>query len=302
MRTRHLTLALVTAVALAACGGDESVDDGLDTGEPATDVAEPGVEPVETVDGEWLVDELTVDGERIELDPSWPITLAIDADTVSGTAACNRYTGVIDLSTEAGYGRFVVSDLSWTEMACEPPAMTIEQAFLSALQTVDSYEVADGLYVAEAGVGTNFHLTRSDQVSPPDTSEPAVTTPLVDGSDRGGGLDGPVMYAARSDGEQDQMAAEIIGTLELDGDCLYTAFEGNRYPVLWPYGTTWDEDSSSVVLPDGTELTIGGEVYGGGGYLYPDTIGGLTSDESVLERAELCAEEPYSEIAVLQSA
>jgi heat shock protein HslJ len=302
MRTRHLTLVLVAAVALAGCGVDDAgVDTGADDGAPATDTAADTEDPGEPVSGEWLVDRLTVDGARIELDPSWPITVTVDADTISGTAACNRYTGVIDVSFEAGHGRFVVSDLSWTEMACEPPAMEIEQAFLSALQAVDSYESADGLSVAEAGVGTNFHLTRAGQVPPPDTTEQAAPPAAVEGLARGGGLDGPVMYAALVDGAQDQMDAEIIGTLELDGDCLYTAFEGNRYPVLWPYGTTWDEDTSSVALADGTKLALGGEVYGGGGYLYPDTLGGLTTDERVLDRAEQCAEEPYFEIAVLQS-
>jgi heat shock protein HslJ len=68
-------VALVAAVAIAACGGDGAGDEG------------------EPVDGDWLVDELTVAGERIELDPSWPITLTVDADRISGTAGCNRYTG-----------------------------------------------------------------------------------------------------------------------------------------------------------------------------------------------------------------
>ncbi|MCB0969203.1 MAG: META domain-containing protein, partial [Ilumatobacter sp.] len=271
MRTRF-TLACLTAVALTGCGSDELNE----TRDSVADVEEPGDDQLDPVNGAWLVDELTLDGQRIALDPSWPITLSVDADTISGTAACNQYAGTIDVSFEAGYGRFVVSDLSWTEMACESPVMELEQAFLSALQAVDSYEAADGLYVAEAGVGTNFHLTPADLVPTPDTTEPTTTTRPIAGLARGGGLDGPVMYAALVEGEQDQMTAEIIGTLELDGDCLYTAFEGNRYPVLWPYGTTWDEDTSTVVLPDGTAFAIGGEVYGRGGYLYPDTIDGLT--------------------------
>jgi len=291
-------LALATAVALATCGGDDAGDEGVDTA--GSVVGQPGDVQIERVDGKWLVDELTVDGERIELDPLRPVTLTINADMISGTAGCNQYAGVIDVSTGAGHGSFVVSDLSWTEMACEPPVTEIERAFLSALQAVDSYEAADGLYVAEAGGGTNFHLTRADRLASPNTTEQTVSTPATEGLARSGGLDGPVMYAAQVEGEQAQMAAEIIGTLELDGDCLYTAFEGNRYPVLWPYGTTWAEDTSSVVLPDGTEFAIDGDVYGGGGYLYADTIGELTNDEGVLERAAQCAEEPYFEIAVLQ--
>ena len=271
-----------------------------EAGDSIAGVEEPGDDQRDPVSGAWVVDELTLDGERIELDPSWPITLAVDAGTISGSAACNQYGGAIDVSFDAGHGRFVVSELSWTEMACEPHIMELEQAFLSALQAVDSYEAADGLYVAEAGVGTGFHLTPADRVRTPDTTVPTESAPAGVGLAPSGGLDGPVMFAASVGGEHDGMGAEILGTLELDGECLYTVFQGNRYPVLWPYGTTWDEGTSTVVLPDGTELEIGGEVSGGGGYLYPDTIGELTTDEAVLERAEQCAEEPYFEIAVLQ--
>lgn len=129
------------------------------------------------------------------------------------------------------------------------------------------------------------------------TAEPTTDTVVGEPVESlaGGGIDGPVMYTARH--ESDYMAAEIIGRLELDGDCLYVASAGNRYPVLWPYGTTWNDDSSSVVLPGGTTIALGDEVDGGGGYLH---VGSLALDAAVLERAEQCAEEPYFEIAVLQ--
>lgn len=423
MRMRLGSLALVGVVTVAACGTSDS-DDGVAAVDPVADSEAPSDDTVDgsQFDGEWLANELTVDGIRIDLDPSWPITVTIDGEAISGTAACNQYSGVVDVSTGAGHGTFVVSDLRWTEMGCEPAVMDVEQAFLSALQAVDSYESADGLYVADTGAGTNFHLVRAspvaaaeftgttwvldtylengnastwsdmadvtirfdddgavqgatacagidgdwaldderlslsrlDRIEIPalancndgdgeleslviDVLEGLDLTATIDGQRLwlearasggyeaglsflpsndttphddsttstsadllpGGGMDGPVMYAARRDAG-DYMAAEIIGTLELDGDCLYTTFEGNRYPVLWPYGTTWDDDSSSVVLPDGTTIALGGEVYGGGGYLYADTIGGYTGNETVLERAEQCAEDPYFEIAVMQ--
>lgn len=305
MSARYRTLALVVAIPLAACGSDDPVGDTVATvatGDAMDDADVPGVEPVDPspLGGEWVVDQLTVDGDRVELDPSWPITLAVDGDVISGAAACNGYTGVIDVSDGAGHGSFAVADLSWTEMGCASPAMEVEQAFLSALQAVDSYEVADGVYVGTTGVGTSFHLIRADPGDDADSEHDVSASPAMGALTPGGGLDGPVMYAARSDVDE-AMAAQILGTLELDGDCLYTAFEGNRYPVLWPYGTTWDDDASSVVLPDGTTIELGGEVDGGGGYLYADTIGGFTDDASVLERAEQCAEEPYFEIAVMQS-
>jgi len=136
--------------------------DGIAAGARPTD-DEPDDQPVEDigVEADWVVAELMVEGERVEVDPSWPITVRVDGDVISGTAACNQYTGVIDWSAEAGFGRFVVSDLSWTEMGCETEVMQVEQSFLAALQAVDSYEAVDGLYVAQSGAATNFHLMPS---------------------------------------------------------------------------------------------------------------------------------------------
>ncbi|MCB0968575.1 MAG: META domain-containing protein [Ilumatobacter sp.] len=404
---------------LTACGAADDTSDAGSSNKSSPAVDDDG----RGLDGDWIVDSLTVDGMPIDLDPTRPVTVTIDGDDIGGTAACNSYRGRIDLTAEAGHGTFTVTDLSWTEMGCEPDVMAVEQAFLSALQMADSYESADGLYVAVADGDTNFHLTRAqptptapltgttwvldtylendsasnwpdmadvtivfaddgtlhgqtacalfdgswaldgNQLSlsrvdrigtspsatcddgdaeldalvfdvlrgtglttsvdgrrlslesegsgafpvglsfvPADgteTTTPDPVEPTAAGHSLGGGVDGPVMYAARRDGG-DVMAAEIIGTLELDGECLYTVFDGIRYPVLWPYGTTWNAEAKSVVLPDGSTLAMGDEVYGGGGYLYADTIGGFTSDDAI-ERAALCAEDPYGEIAVLQT-
>lgn len=133
-------------------------------GDGPVDLDVPTADPVDLVglEGDWAVDELMVDGERIELDTSWPVTATVEGETISGTAACNRYTGTIDWSAEAGFGRFVVSDLTWTEKACDSPSMKVEQAFLDALQIVDSYEAADGLYVGKLGAATNFRLVRAN--------------------------------------------------------------------------------------------------------------------------------------------
>ncbi len=302
MGIRALTLAFLAVVAVTSCGVDADDDAGAPSTEPIASVVD-----LPQLDGGWSVDDLTVNGERIELDAAWPVTLTIEGDAISGIAACNRFIGSIDVTSAAGGGSFVVSDLSWTEMGCDQAAMEIEQSFLTALQVVDSYEAADGLYVTASGVGTGFHLVRSEpaetlqpndntDVNGADVSMPSPTEDL----DPDGGLDGPVMYAARRDAG-DVMEAAIIGTLELDGDCLYTSFEGNRYPVLFPYGTTWNEDSSSVVLPDGSTIALGGDLDGGGGYLSSNTLAGFTDNQDVLERARVCAEGPYYEVAVLQS-
>ena len=112
------------------------------------------------VEGGWVVERLIVEGEAVDLDAEFPVTVAIDGEAITGSAGCNEYSGIVDWSSEAGFGRFVVSELSWTEIGCEADVMRTEQGFLAALQLVDSYEAADGLYVANAGTGTTLHLVR----------------------------------------------------------------------------------------------------------------------------------------------
>lgn len=133
--------------------------DGIAAGDLVLD-EESTDHPVENVgvEAEWVVVDLTVDGARVALDPSWPITVRIEGEMIGGVAACNQYTGFIDWSAGGGFGRFVVSELSWTEMGCEADVMEVERSFLAALQAVDSYEAADGLYVARSGAATGFHL------------------------------------------------------------------------------------------------------------------------------------------------
>lgn len=136
--------------------------DAIVAGDQALDGEGPSVDSAEAVqlDGEWLVNDLIVDGERVVIDSTSPLTVSIEDETISGTASCNSYKGELDWSIEAGFGRFVVSELSWTEMGCAAEVMEVEQLFFTALHAVDSYEAADGLYVAKAGSGTNFHLVR----------------------------------------------------------------------------------------------------------------------------------------------
>lgn len=432
-----LAVPVVAVLVLAACGAsDDSTPAGtIDDVPAAPDIEEPdieepdidepaGEEPTgEVLDGDYDVIELMIDGERIDLPDDRRVTMSIDGATIGGIAACNSYGGTLRSDPVAGGGTFAVGELSWTEMGCEPDVMVVEQAFLAALQAVDSYEVADGLYLAATGAPTGFRLTRQAVVADADlvdttwvldtvisdgaasnsaamaaaslvfaadgalegstgcrrlvgvwaldgsvlsipdlaavadptagecSSEeerldgivigvvesgttvridgdrltltapggeglsyrvgaPAVSSPddrtleldaleELYGLDPAGGVTGPVMYARRVDGDHETMGAEVRGVLELDGDCLRLVLEGVRYPVLWPFGTSWDTITHSVVLGSGRVIPLGGEVDGGGGYV--GGVSGFTDRADVIDLATECAEEPYREIAVLQS-
>lgn len=114
---------------------------------------------------------------------------------------------------------------------------------------------------------------------------------------------GPVMRYPRRTNDKMGMAALIRGVLQLDGMCLYIAaidVVGERYPVLWPGGTAWDEQNNSVVPPVGEPIPIGSRVEGGGGYLYVSDVERLAGPEASA-RAFSCVDNTYGEIAVFNN-
>jgi hypothetical protein len=95
------------------------------------------------------------------------------------------------------------------------------------------------------------------------------------------------------------MDAEIRGILQLDGECLYV--EGDeRYPVLWPAGTTWNEDDRAVVTSAGETLRAGDAVHGGGGYLHLDEVARLAGDDAAT-LAGSCVDNTFHEVAVVNN-
>ena len=117
-----------------------------------------------------------------------------------------------------------------------------------------------------------------------------------------GVLDGPVMRYPESASSAEGEDAEVRGRLELEGDCLYVALDevGERYPVVWPAGSSWDADSESVISPSGATMPVGSEVYGGGGYHYVDDVGRTLGAEAE-ERAARCVDNTYGEIAFVNN-
>ena len=86
------------------------------------------------------------------------------------------------------------------------------------------------------------------------------------------------------------MAAEVTGALTVADGCILLEQDGSRYPVVWPRGTTVAETDPVVIeLPSGAQLSLGGQVRGGGGYLKADALD--------IEVPETCLNE-WSEVAV----
>ena len=89
-----------------------------------------------------------------------------------------------------------------------------------------------------------------------------------------GSVDGPVLTSQPQLVDRGDNAAEVRGTVELDGDYLLLVSDDAPgvpgYPVVWSSGTRWQPDPPAVVLADGTVVALGERVGGGGGYVQPD--------------------------------
>ena len=117
----------------------------------------------------------------------------------------------------------------------------------------------------------------------------------------GSGVDGPLLRhlaPETADGE----AAEIVGTLELEDDCLYLRSEdgGERYPIVWPKRTRWDSGQEAVILPNGDHVGMTDRVSGGGGYHGVDGVAGAAGPEAAA-LAERCLDNAFGEVAIVNN-
>ena len=115
-------------------------------------------------------------------------------------------------------------------------------------------------------------------------------------------IDGPVMRYQETSSASGKLANLLQGVLQLEGDCLYLVQNaiGERFPVLWPAGTLWDEPNQSVVSPADEVMRIGGAVEGRGGYFYLSDVG-LLAGTAARNLAAPCVDNSYSQTAVVDN-
>ncbi len=92
-----------------------------------------------------------------------------------------------------------------------------------------------------------------------------------------------------------QMDALIEGALAIEDGCTSIGSDGHVYGLVWPAGTTWQSEASTVTIADGTVLTAGLTIASAGGQqslddlrAYPDSL--LGPDRLTEERTS-CAEQ-----------
>lgn len=132
----------VLAVAVAAsvgCGTSEGAQEPRANPRTTREIDLPGGTrgghgPRTPFDGSWRLVSGNGPSGTITPPAGSPITLEIDGNDASGTAACNGYQASVEVTPH----RFSVRLLSTTLMACAPDAMAAQNAYHVAIQTIDS--------------------------------------------------------------------------------------------------------------------------------------------------------------------
>lgn len=152
----------------------------------------------------WVLDRGSIEDLAADAPAAARVDLRIDGDAVTGTSGCNTYGGSVRVDgSSISFG-----DLFGTQIACDPPLMDLESAYLAALDAVDGQRVSGFRLVLTGSdvrlefeaasepeplplVGTRWRLeslaTGADAVSSP-VAGSAVTLELEDdGSAAGSG-------------------------------------------------------------------------------------------------------------------
>jgi heat shock protein HslJ len=128
-----LRVAVVGVLLLGACANAESTT-GMHT------------------DGTWILTEATVDDTALVLADEGTVTLNVRDDALFGQAACNNYGADYDVD---GY-RLTIEFGGMTAVGCAEAVQALEDAYLGALERVDSFERASDDQLVLAGDGVEL--------------------------------------------------------------------------------------------------------------------------------------------------
>lgn len=108
----------------------------------SSDKVEGRLTAAELSGSNWRLQEMARDGAQIE---DTGITLDFGDRRVSGHSGCNNYFG--DIQDGDGPGDIRIGPLAGTRMACEPPIMQLETAYLGSLQAATRFGFLAGALI-----------------------------------------------------------------------------------------------------------------------------------------------------------
>jgi heat shock protein HslJ len=127
----------------------------------AGDAQSQGTDPNDLTGVVWILDPASMGGLVDPVPPGAQVTLTFEDGQAHGSAACNSYGGAYRAGDD---GSLSFDAFAVTQMACDPPLMTLETAYLEVLGGVSAFEVgSSGDLSLSNGDAT---LTFARQVTP----------------------------------------------------------------------------------------------------------------------------------------
>ncbi len=132
-------------------------------------------------------------------------------------------------------------------------------------------------------------------------STPAVVVTSSTTAEEAKAIDGPLMRYPQTSSPSANLGTLLTGVLQLDAGCLYLVqANGQRYPILWPAGTRWDDPNRSVVSPAGEVMPMGGQVEGRGGFFFLSDVQ-LLGGTAASNLAASCVDNSDNQVAVTEN-
>ena len=112
-----------------------------------------GKDPEDLTGVVWVLDDASIGRLMDDVPAGAQVTLTFEEGQARGTAACNSYGGAYQAGDD---GSLSLDGFAVTEMACDPPLMTLESAYLEVLGGVTGFEVNDGLRLSNGDATLTF--------------------------------------------------------------------------------------------------------------------------------------------------
>jgi hypothetical protein len=103
-----------------------------------------------------------------------------------------------------------------------------------------------------------------------------------------------ILVSAEVNGVMDASLSGVI--VRTEHGCLALTDNPSDIPVLWPHGSTLSADGMSVDVPDFGTVTVGDEVWAGGGFVGPES-----GEPIVPTLPEECTPSGDTSVAALQA-
>lgn len=148
LRSVALTAVLCSPVFLTGCTESDSSADSVvaSTDSAATTIAAPG--GIHS----WTLTSMIREGKEISLGEISPSLQFGNEQRALAYAGCNHIDGKMTLQED---GRIVLGEFSMTEMGCAEPMMGIESSYWTVLNSVNRFEVSDGVLTLSDGSPDN---------------------------------------------------------------------------------------------------------------------------------------------------